>query len=380
MTNLVNPIQFVNEYTGLEPNVISGQLVINLPFSHQSSEYSLHWANDSGTPIQPGSTDSLINRFIESAHLAPLADVNQNSTHEFHHPLYYYFDDQIVPLGATTFAIYGVNKSTGQSEKIASKPIFNEQHLLPSNATPLEQKLDMAANRISDLPLKLGHLWDVDQCPEEFLPWLGWGLSVNGWVNLDGDDETQETYRRRVIRNNAWLQKHNGTKIGIIKALEIMGVKVEIKEWWEEYQEFIANPDNLNALEYEDKSNCNAAYELWAQQSKIPPYGFIVSYDENLNSDIESEHLHDILLQTITELKPVRSRFKIEFNATTQEGFADLSVVAHTLNSIHFSGDLEVGVPIQHVSVDKEIEVDTKVKMRPIAVVQIAAELDLSSC
>lgn len=370
MTSLISPLQFINEYDGSNPSLLRGELVIDLPFSHQANAYSVHWGNAQGDKVFDFNGRSEINSFSENSQVSVRRNDSVTS-HHFHHPLYHFFEDTQVPRGATHFLLLARYDEQNNEKLISKRVIFSSDSLLPSNATLLEQKLAASAARINQLPLRLGHLWDIDQCPEEYLPWLGWSLSVNSWVNLEENGETQDTYRRRILRKNAWVQKHKGTKEGIIAALDAMGVKVEVKEWWQEYQEWLA----ANNQEANGES-----YEAWKKVAKIQPYGFHVIYDENKNSGISSTQLQEILLQTITEIKPVRSAFRIQFEAKTQQGSIQLNTLAHAINSAYFDGELEVGVPIQHLEVDHELELNTQVKMRPIAVVQIAAEIDPSNC
>ena len=54
--------------------------------------------------------------------------------------------------------------------------------LLPPNATPLERALEMlAALRLGKIDTPFRELWNAQTCPEELLPYLAWGLSVDQW-------------------------------------------------------------------------------------------------------------------------------------------------------------------------------------------------------
>lgn len=71
--------------------------------------------------------------------------------------------------------------------------------------------IDISASRLAHVPVELEKLWDPDECPENLLPWLAWGLSVDEW---DPDATVQE--KRDLIKANRILHKKKGT-IGAVR-------------------------------------------------------------------------------------------------------------------------------------------------------------------
>lgn len=91
-------------------------------------------------------------------------------------------------------------------------------HLLPGNATPLEQALAATAARYQAVPVPIADLWNPKTCPPDLLAWLAWALSVDLW---------QETWpvekKRHVIAESFTLHRLKGTLEGIRRHLEIVG-------------------------------------------------------------------------------------------------------------------------------------------------------------
>jgi len=69
--------------------------------------------------------------------------------------------------------------------------------LLPQNATPYEKALEDVCSNIGTLPVEIKKLWNHDECPEPFLPWLAWSLSVDFW-----DDLWPPEIKRNVIKTS----------------------------------------------------------------------------------------------------------------------------------------------------------------------------------
>ena len=104
--------------------------------------------------------------------------------------------------------------------------------LLPPNATWLERLVaDLINCRFENIFVPIETIWNLECCPDEFLPWLAWSLSVDTWQ--DGMEGWSETVKRDVIRNNAPVHKHKGTVASIKRALAAQGVQVDITEWWQ---------------------------------------------------------------------------------------------------------------------------------------------------
>jgi len=101
--------------------------------------------------------------------------------------------------------------------------------LLPPNATPFELALEASTERIGDVPVPVGDLWNPDTCQVEVLPWLGWALSVDDW-----DSSWPESTKRAVIKNSLKVHMIKGTVGAVRQALSAAGYPdVVIKEWFE---------------------------------------------------------------------------------------------------------------------------------------------------
>lgn len=98
--------------------------------------------------------------------------------------------------------------------------------LLPPNRSALESRV--AASHPLDHPVELRTLWNPATCPVEFLPFLAWAFSVDQW-----HEHWPERIKRRVIANSAHLHRIKGTRPAVELAMQSLGVKVEMKEWFE---------------------------------------------------------------------------------------------------------------------------------------------------
>ena len=101
--------------------------------------------------------------------------------------------------------------------------------LLPINATDFEKSLTNTVSTIGDLPVEIDRLWSPKQCPEEFLPWLAWALSVDNW-NSDWPVEI----KRAQISDSIEIHRRKGTVLAVKLAMEAFGVQVDLKEWFED--------------------------------------------------------------------------------------------------------------------------------------------------
>lgn len=101
--------------------------------------------------------------------------------------------------------------------------------ILPPNATDLALALEqMWAQRLAGITTPIKHLWNPDTCPEEFLPWLAWSLGVRVW-----DHGWPIALKRNVVRNSIPILKIGGTPPAVRRALETLGVDVDLKEWFD---------------------------------------------------------------------------------------------------------------------------------------------------
>lgn len=99
--------------------------------------------------------------------------------------------------------------------------------LLPNNATRLERNLSLMSERLFNVPIIVKQVWNVDEAPEDVLPWLAWALSVDDW-----DTTWTEEQKRSVIRNAPATQKIKGTLGAVQLQLASVGIDVQIQEWF----------------------------------------------------------------------------------------------------------------------------------------------------
>lgn len=98
--------------------------------------------------------------------------------------------------------------------------------LLPPNATPLERALEAAVARIGDVPAPLAQLWDPHAIRADLLPWLAWGLSVDGW-----DAEWNEAEKRAVVAGAIEAHRRKGTRASVEAVLARFDALLQVVEW-----------------------------------------------------------------------------------------------------------------------------------------------------
>lgn len=101
--------------------------------------------------------------------------------------------------------------------------------LLPSNTKPLERALATLTARIETIDVPFGLIWDADNCPAEYLPFLAFAWSVDEW----NDAWTIET-QRAVIKNSVWVHQRKGTLGAVKRALAVMNYDTSVVEWFEQ--------------------------------------------------------------------------------------------------------------------------------------------------
>lgn len=101
--------------------------------------------------------------------------------------------------------------------------------LLPPNAVSQERTLEGIVAQGTDLPIPIRDLWKPASCPPELLPWLAWALSVDEW-----DSGWPDLIKRSVIEQSVAIHRKKGTVHAVRRALEILGVQVELREWFEQ--------------------------------------------------------------------------------------------------------------------------------------------------
>lgn len=98
--------------------------------------------------------------------------------------------------------------------------------LLPPNRTELESRV--ASSHPLTLPVPLRTLWNPHTCPVHMLPFLAWAFSVDHW-----SPDWPERVKREVIAASFQVHRIKGTRLAVDRALEAMGVDIEITEWFE---------------------------------------------------------------------------------------------------------------------------------------------------
>lgn len=101
--------------------------------------------------------------------------------------------------------------------------------LLPPNSTLLERAIEAAMHkRLNALPVPIRDLWNADTCPVHLLGWLAWAKSVDVW-----DESWPEAQKRAVIKASRFVHRHKGTVGAVRRALDALGIGLEIREWFE---------------------------------------------------------------------------------------------------------------------------------------------------
>lgn len=100
--------------------------------------------------------------------------------------------------------------------------------LLPPNATKLERDLEQVIANAIDIEVLIQDLWDPYKCPFTLLPWLAWAYSVDHW-----EDSWPEHIKRGVVANSFDVHKHKGTPYALQRALDSLGIRTNMLEWWE---------------------------------------------------------------------------------------------------------------------------------------------------
>ncbi|WMN59289.1 phage tail protein I [Pseudoalteromonas xiamenensis] len=103
----------------------------------------------------------------------------------------------------------------------------NFQTLLPSTAGGVLATL-CSLLQTPEIEDRIKQLWDPHECPEDYLPWLAWALSVDEW-----DDKWSDAVKREVINQAFSVHRYKGTPAAIEQALATLNIESNIKEWWE---------------------------------------------------------------------------------------------------------------------------------------------------
>ncbi len=125
--------------------------------------------------------------------------------------------------------------------------------ILPPSSTDFEGAVEAATARIGAVPVPNAALWNAQNCPAAFLPWLAFALSVDDW-NPDWPEAT----KRAVIAASVSVHRRKGT-VGAIRQAMIAADygSAQIRE---------AGSTALhNGLFLYDGSNTYAQTDHWAE-------------------------------------------------------------------------------------------------------------------
>ena len=100
--------------------------------------------------------------------------------------------------------------------------------LLPANSKPLEHALASITAKLETIPVPFEIIWDVDTCPDCYLPFLAYAWSVDEWNDMWSPDT-----QRAVIRNSIWVHQRKGTLGAVKRALSAMNYDATFIEWWQ---------------------------------------------------------------------------------------------------------------------------------------------------
>lgn len=101
--------------------------------------------------------------------------------------------------------------------------------LLPANSKPLERELATLTSRLESIHLPFDLIWDADNCPDEYLPFLAYAWSVDEW-----NDAWSIAVQRDVIKNSVWVHQRKGTLGAVKRALSLINYDTNVTEWFEQ--------------------------------------------------------------------------------------------------------------------------------------------------
>ncbi len=100
--------------------------------------------------------------------------------------------------------------------------------ILPASSSDLEKAFDKNNAARFDHDLPIDKLWSAETCPEQFLPFLAWSLSVDNW-----DSNWPDSVKRQVITSAAYVHRFKGTVAGMKAVLAAFDLGIQISEWFE---------------------------------------------------------------------------------------------------------------------------------------------------
>ncbi len=117
------------------------------------------------------------------------------------------------------------------------------ESLLPPFSSQLERAVEQLIASVTSKPLVINQLWDPWQCPLELLPWLAWANSVDDWM-----DSWPESIKRQVIANAYEVHQYKGTPYATTRALDALGIKTQLIEWWEQHGSGVRGTMKVQAM------------------------------------------------------------------------------------------------------------------------------------
>lgn len=105
---------------------------------------------------------------------------------------------------------------------------MSDLSLLPANSKPLERELATLTTRIESIDVPFDLIWDADNCPVEYLPFLAYAWSVDEW-----NDAWSVDNQRAVIKNSIWVHQRKGTLSAIKRALAVIDYDTNVVEWFD---------------------------------------------------------------------------------------------------------------------------------------------------
>lgn len=109
--------------------------------------------------------------------------------------------------------------------------------LLPNNATPQEEALDLTTARIGGVDVPNRSIWNPATCPADVLPWLAWAFSVDRW-----DAAWTIEQKRAIVAASLFVHKRKGTPAAVKEVVDLIFGGGDVVEAWQ--------ADDLNPHEF----------------------------------------------------------------------------------------------------------------------------------
>ncbi len=175
-----------------------------------------------------------------------------------------------------------------------------EHDLLPPNATALERSLSLSGARIERLAVTVTDVWDPALCPENFLPWLAWAMSLDVW-----QEHWHEQVRREFVRHSVAFHRHKGSPAIIAEAVRrVLALTMQ--------------PDRDNVENLDSQLDGTFAIREWWQQEDGKDSGPPLSFEVRLllgtllsSVGVPEGTLYHNLRRAIDSVKPLTSSYTL---------------------------------------------------------------------